>query len=72
MGHQTLIGHDVTPCWRNHRLRTGFLADTQRQGIKLDQYLGAACFAGGLTAEGGDADGKAHRIASLIEVYQAG
>src|ERR1700738_5487142 len=39
MGHQTLIGHDVTPCWRNHRLRMGFLADTQRQGIKLDQYF---------------------------------
>jgi len=34
MEHQTLIGHDVTPCWRNHRLRTGLLADTQRQGIK--------------------------------------
>lgn len=39
MGHHTIIGHDVTPWWRNQRLRTGFLADTQRQGIKLDQYF---------------------------------
>jgi hypothetical protein len=39
MGHHTLIGHNVTPCWRNQWLRTGFLADTKRQGIKLDQYF---------------------------------